>query len=210
MPGLDLRQVENVVDQREQVVAGGLDGLGILHLLLGQVPLRVVREELGQDERRIERRAQLVRHVGQEVGLVPARLLQLAGLELQGGLRPERVVALRLEDLGLLLELGVGLLELGLLLLEPGLRLLQCPALLFEFLVGDAQLFALGLQFLGLPLGLLQEVLQVGAVVRRLARPRRRTRTPSREARIVSLVERADEAQLEHPVHRLLVRNRER
>ena len=38
---LDLRQVEDVVDQREQVLAGGVDRLGELRLLVRQVAVRV-------------------------------------------------------------------------------------------------------------------------------------------------------------------------
>jgi hypothetical protein len=69
-PRLDLRQVEDVVDQRQQVGAGAVDRARELDLLGVEVALRVVREQPGQDEQAVERRAQLVRHVGQELGLV--------------------------------------------------------------------------------------------------------------------------------------------
>ena len=39
----------------------------------------VVGEEPGQDEQAVQRRAQLVRHVGEEVALVPGRQVQLPG-----------------------------------------------------------------------------------------------------------------------------------
>ena len=45
---LDLRQVENVVDQVQEVVAGSVDGAGVSALLLGQVALGVVPELIGQ------------------------------------------------------------------------------------------------------------------------------------------------------------------
>ena len=70
LAGLDLRQVEDLVDQREEVVAGRVDRLGKLHLLRGEVPVAVLREHLRQDEQAVERRAQLVAHVGEELGLV--------------------------------------------------------------------------------------------------------------------------------------------
>ena len=57
---LDLGQVEDVVDQREQVGAGGVDGLGELDLLGGEVALGVLGEQLGEDQQAVERRAQLV------------------------------------------------------------------------------------------------------------------------------------------------------
>src|SRR5690606_17163401 len=55
---LDPRQVQDVVDQQQQVVVGGVDGVGVAHLLLGQGAGLVVRQQLGQDQRAVERRAQ--------------------------------------------------------------------------------------------------------------------------------------------------------
>jgi hypothetical protein len=68
--GLDLRQVENVVDEGQQVGAGAVDRLCELHLLAGQVAFRVVAQLLRQDQERVQWRAQLVRHIGKELGLV--------------------------------------------------------------------------------------------------------------------------------------------
>ena len=48
--GFDLRQVENVADQVEQVGAGAVDGAGELDLLRRQVAFRVVGELLAEDE----------------------------------------------------------------------------------------------------------------------------------------------------------------
>ena len=69
MPGLDLRQVEDVVDDRQQVRGGRLDlvqALGLLRRRAGA--LQQVREA----EDGVQRRADLVAHVGQEgaLGLV--------------------------------------------------------------------------------------------------------------------------------------------
>src|SRR6185436_15047078 len=60
---LDLRQVQDVIDQRQQVVAGGTDATRVFHLFGRQVAVAVVGQQLGEDQRAVERRAQLVRHV---------------------------------------------------------------------------------------------------------------------------------------------------
>ena len=70
---LDLRQVENVVDQHQQVVAGRVDRLGELGLLRREVAVGVLRQLIGEDEQAVERRAQLVRHVGQELATCTSR-----------------------------------------------------------------------------------------------------------------------------------------
>ena len=46
MPSLDLRQVEDVVDEIEQIVARRLDGAGELDLFVREIALRVVAEQL--------------------------------------------------------------------------------------------------------------------------------------------------------------------
>ena len=78
MPGLDLREVEDVVDQGEQVVGGREDVADVLLLLLVQVAEELLAQDLREAHDRVERRPQLVRHVGEELRLVPARRLQLA------------------------------------------------------------------------------------------------------------------------------------
>src|SRR5579871_5028555 len=67
---LDLGQIQNVADQVEQVRTGAVHGLGKLHLTRGEIPLRVLSQLLTEDQDAVERRAQLVRHVRQELGLV--------------------------------------------------------------------------------------------------------------------------------------------
>ena len=67
---LDLGEVEDVVEELEQVDAGGADDVGVLHLARGEVALGVVLELLGEHQQAVERRAQLVRHVGDELRLV--------------------------------------------------------------------------------------------------------------------------------------------
>jgi hypothetical protein len=136
--GLDLGQVENVADQVQQIGAGAVDGAGELDLLTREVAIRVVGELLPQDQDRVERRAQLVRHVGEELGLVLRGERELGRLFLQRAARllDFLVLALHLdvalgELLRLLLELLVGLLQLALLRLQFAgelLRLLEQPS----------------------------------------------------------------------------------
>ena len=66
----DLRKIENVADQVQEVGAGAVDRAGKLDLLRAQIAFRVVGKLLTEDQDGIERRAQLVRHVGEEFGLV--------------------------------------------------------------------------------------------------------------------------------------------
>ena len=93
-----------------------------------QVAVRVVGQLLRQDQQAVQRRAQLVRHVGQELGLVLRRQRQLRGLffQRQLGLLDLAVLALDLDVLlgqqaRLFGQLLVGLLQL----LRQRLRLRQ-------------------------------------------------------------------------------------
>ena len=139
-------------------------------MLGGEVAVPVVGEQLGQDQGAVEWRAQLVAHIGEELGLVLVRASQLVGFLDQIDLRARQMVALQLKRLGLLLELRVGLFQLGLLSLKPGLRLAQSSALLFQLLVDDPQFLLLGLQLLCLPLGRIEERLALGSIVGRAQR----------------------------------------
>ena len=73
---LDARQVEDVVDEREQVRAGVLDVLDAAELLDGRRPRRVEAKQLREAEHGVERRAQLVAHPRQELGLGATRGLE--------------------------------------------------------------------------------------------------------------------------------------
>ena len=119
-------------DQRQQIGAGAVDGARELDLLGGQVAFRIVGELLAQDQDRIERRAQLVRHVGEEFRLVLRCERKLGGLffDRAAGKLDFLVLALHLDValgqlLRLLLELLVGLLQLALLRLQLGGELLR-------------------------------------------------------------------------------------
>ena len=124
--GLDLREIEDVVDEVQQVGAGRVDVAGELDLLGGEVARGVFGELLAEDEDGVERRAQLVGHVRQELGLV------LRGQRQLGGFFLERVAGL--------LDLGVLALDLGVLLGEQ-LRLgAQLLVGLLQFALARLQL----------------------------------------------------------------------
>ena len=72
LPGLDLGEVEDVIDQREQRLPAGPDGLGVLSLLAAEG--RVQQQARHADDA-VHGRADLVGHVGQELAL-EARDLQ--------------------------------------------------------------------------------------------------------------------------------------
>ena len=166
MPRLDLRNIQYVVDQQQQVVAGRLDGFGMAHLLRGQIACPIIGQQSRHDQQGIERGAQFVAHIGQKFGFVAACLLQFARLFLQRCLRAGQVVALLDQLLGLLLQFDIGLFQFHLLRFQPRLRIEQHPALLFQFLVRAAQLFALRLQFFRLLLRFLQQFLQALTIAR--------------------------------------------
>ena len=63
-PGLDLGYFEDVVDEGEEVLAALVDGSKIVALVVGNAVIPC--HELGETEDGIERRAQLVAHVGKE------------------------------------------------------------------------------------------------------------------------------------------------
>ena len=145
MPEFDLRQIEDVVDEAEQVGAGAVDGARELGLLFVEVALLVVGQQLRQDQQRVERGAQFVAHVGEEFGLV---------------LRGQR------ELLGLFLDRAAGHFDFEILGLDLALLILEQLRFLLQLLVGGVQLFLLGgelglarLQFLGQQLRLLEQPL---------------------------------------------------
>ena len=143
---------------------------------VGQVAVGVVGEQLRQDQQRVERRAQLVRHVREELGLVlrgERELLRLL-LERAAGLLDLAVLdldpaVLLLEQLRPSPELLVRLLQLLLLGLEQLLGGLQRRGLRLELRVRALQLVLLRLQLLGLALQLLRQRLRLRAAAPRCA-----------------------------------------
>ena len=214
LAGLDLGNVENIVDQVEQVIAGGVDRLGEFDLLGAEVFLRVFRQQLGQDQRAVQRRAQLMGHVGEEFGLVLARTLQLFGafFELDLRLIEFRVlkvhgVALIGQDLRLIGELLIGLLKLDLLGFQVCLGLLENPRLLFQLFVGGLELFLLDLQFFVELLGFGQHFLQALAIARGFD-GRADVAGNQFKQFDIALVERTQETQFDHPVDPVIVTGR--
>ena len=109
-----------------------MDGAGELDLPGREVAIRVVAELLSEDQDRVQRRAQLVAHIGEEFGLVFRGQRKLGGLLFQraAGLLDLLVLAFHLdvalgELLCLLLELVVGLLQFALLGLQFACELLR-------------------------------------------------------------------------------------
>jgi len=56
----DLREIQDVVDQREEVVARRMDRLGEIDLLVGQVAAGILAQLIGKDQQAVERRPKLV------------------------------------------------------------------------------------------------------------------------------------------------------
>ena len=69
---LDLREVEDVVDDRQERGPGAVGGLGVVVLRRGELG---AEEELDHAEDPVEGGADLVAHVGEELGLEPHRLV---------------------------------------------------------------------------------------------------------------------------------------
>ncbi|MNS27817.1 hypothetical protein D3C72_597770 [compost metagenome] len=214
LAGLDFGDVQNVVDQVEQVIAGGVDRLGELHLLGREVFFRVFRQQLGQDQRTVERRAQLVGHVGEEFGLVLARTLQfqraLFELDLrliEFGVLQVHGVALLSQHLCLLGELFVGLLQLHLLGFQVRLGLLEHPRLFFELLVGGLELFLLHLQLFIELLGFGQHFLQALAIACGLD-GRADVAGNQFQQRDIAVIQRTQETQLDHTIDPVVVAGR--
>ena len=133
--GLDLRQIENVADEVEQVGSGAVNGARKFNLLCREAAIGIFGQLLAQHQNAVERRAQLVRHVGQELRLVLRSERQFARLFFEGAARLFDFLVLALhfvvllgQLLRLLRQLLVGLLQFFLLRLQLGgqlLRLLQ-------------------------------------------------------------------------------------
>src|SRR6516164_1175818 len=82
LTGLDLGQIEHVIDESEQVFAVGLKSFEYSKHLLGRLTISAVRHQFGVAEDGVERRAQLMAHIGKELRLVLARFFKLAALVL--------------------------------------------------------------------------------------------------------------------------------
>src|SRR3546814_12405825 len=77
-PRFDLREIENVLQQRQQMAPGVLDAVDIFMLLVVERADIAEPQELRVADHRVERRAQLVAHIGEEQRLGMARLAHTA------------------------------------------------------------------------------------------------------------------------------------
>ncbi len=77
LAGFDLREIEDVVDQLQQVLAGGLNLLQIGDRSLLSVVRRFFLQQLAVEDDRIQRRPQLVAHAGEEIALGAGRRLRM-------------------------------------------------------------------------------------------------------------------------------------
>ncbi len=75
--GFDLREIEHAVDQVEQVLPIAQHRLQQVSLLVRELAQPAGQEEIGESDDRVERRSELVRHVGQEFALQARRPLEL-------------------------------------------------------------------------------------------------------------------------------------
>ena len=107
MPRLDARQVEDVVDEPQQVLPVALDDLEVAPLIVRQRARHAVAQQLRQRQHRVERRADLVAHVGDEGALEAVGLLAAPGLLDQLGALPLQLLALRAQRLALRAQLLV-------------------------------------------------------------------------------------------------------
>ena len=67
LPCLDLGQIEHIVYQREQMVARGADVVEVLRLFVVHGTDHLVAQHLREADDRIQRRPELMGHVGQEL-----------------------------------------------------------------------------------------------------------------------------------------------
>ena len=79
LPRFDLGEIQNVVDQSKQVLAVLLHSVQHLARLRRQLAVQAILHQLGIAEDGVERRAELVTHVGQELRFVLARQFELPG-----------------------------------------------------------------------------------------------------------------------------------
>ena len=80
LTGLDFGQVEHVIDQAEEMLAVGLQAVEHLAHLVRRLSVDVIENKLGVAQDGVERRPQLVAHVGEELRLVLAGDFELTAL----------------------------------------------------------------------------------------------------------------------------------
>ena len=68
--GFDLREVEDVADEIQEIAACAVYRAREFDLTARQIAIRVVRQLLTENQDAVQGRAQLMRHVGQKLGFV--------------------------------------------------------------------------------------------------------------------------------------------
>jgi len=183
-PGLDLREVEDVVDDRQQRVGRGPCGREVVALLLGELG---VERQLGHPDHAVQRRADLVAHVGEELALRPARRLGAVARHGEVGVGLAQLLGAR-RDLGL--EVGLVLAELRVAELDHRQHLVEAvderPDLVVALLDGTHR-----------------EVALLGDPARRAREGQHRVRDEALEAR--GQRERHERGQHQHREHEQLV-----
>ncbi len=88
LPGLHFTEVEDVADELQEVLSRAMDVRHEADLLFGQRFTHLAQQHLGEADDGVERGPELVRHIGQELGLVAGGLLErlVCGHEFAGTL----------------------------------------------------------------------------------------------------------------------------
>ena len=184
LAGLDLRQVEDVVDQLQQVLAGRRDRLGELDLLRASGCRPCCRRAAWPGSARCSAACAArgscwpgTRSCTGWRARAPRPWPQRRLRAQQRCPSAPRAASVCSSSWTLICSSS------RLLRFQPRLRFLQRAALLLQLLVADAQLLLLGLQLLALPLRLLEQLLELRCDPWRRARRRRAPRRRDRAAR---------------------------
>ena len=78
--GFDFREIEDLVDDAQQAVGGFFDGAQVIELTRRQFAFL---QQVGEAENAIERRADFMAHVGEELGFDPACFQRLLARQVQ-------------------------------------------------------------------------------------------------------------------------------
>src|SRR5262249_14684229 len=130
LAGLDLGEVQKVIDELEQAFRRAPDVADLSFLFGRQVAVDAIEQEARQRQHRIERRAELVADVRQKAGLQLARRAQLLGALVELGIERDDaaigVAELLVELAGFVFaaaELLEALHQLAVLLAQDGQRI---------------------------------------------------------------------------------------
>src|SRR6266511_2154049 len=104
-PRLALREIQDVVDEGKEVLTGLEDVTDVPLLRLVELPEHLLPKDLGEPDDRVQGRSKLVRHVRQELRLVPADSLQLSPFLLESRIGLSELLGHPVELLGQGLEL---------------------------------------------------------------------------------------------------------